>query len=113
MGDCIFCRIRDGEIPSQKVYEDELALAFRDISPQAPVHILVIPKKHVVNLEGASDEDRDLLGHLQLVIRKVAADAGLRDGFRVVVNNGRDANQTVPHLHYHVLGGRAMGWPPG
>lgn len=113
MGDCVFCRIRDGELPSTKVYEDDRVLAFKDINPQAPVHILVIPKKHIPSLAEVGEEDRELLGHLQWVIRRVAEEAGLQDGFRVVVNTGRRALQTVYHLHYHVLGGRDMTWPPG
>lgn len=114
MSACVFCRIRDGELPSRKVYEDDLVLAFHDINPQAPVHILVVPRKHIASLAEVEDADRDLLGHLQLVIRRVAEQAGLAaDGYRVVVNTGRRAMQTVPHLHYHVLGGRDLGWPPG
>lgn len=114
MADCVFCRIRDGALPSRKAYEDEHVLAFHDIHPQAPVHILVIPKRHIASLAEVTAEDRDLLGHLQWVIRKVAEDAGLTgEGFRVVVNTGARANQTVHHLHYHVLGGRDFTWPPG
>lgn len=113
MSDCIFCRIRDGQLPSRKVYEDDLALAFHDIHPQAPVHLLVIPKRHVANLAEVTAEDRELLGHLQWVIRRVAEEAGIAGGFRVVANNGPGANQLVPHLHYHVLGGRDFTWPPG
>lgn len=111
---CLFCRIVDGEIPAAKVYEDDAVLAFRDINPQAPVHVLVIPKKHVARLADLDDEDLELAGRLQLAIRAVARQQGLaEDGFRVVVNNGARANQTVFHLHYHVLGGRDFSWPPG
>ncbi len=111
---CIFCRIAAGEVPAQLVYQDEQVLAFRDIQPQAPVHVLVIPRRHVPSLAEVTEGDAGLLGHLQVVIRRVAAQEGLDgSGYRVVVNCGADALQTVPHLHYHVLGGRRMGWPPG
>ncbi|HEX6988128.1 MAG TPA: histidine triad nucleotide-binding protein [Bacillota bacterium] len=114
MSECIFCKIRDGRIPSDKVYEDDLVLAFRDISPQAPVHVLVIPKKHVARLADLGEEDQELAGRIQLVIGEIARQEGVaEDGFRVVVNNGVRANQTVFHLHYHVLGGRDFTWPPG
>lgn len=114
MSACVFCRIRDGELPSRKVYEDERVLAFHDINPQAPVHILVVPKKHIPSLAEVTEEDLELLGYLQLVIRRVAEQEGLAaEGYRVVVNTGRRAQQSVPHLHYHILGGRDMGWPPG
>ena len=109
----IFRRIIDHEIPADIVYEDDLCLAFRDIDPKAPVHILVIPKKEIPSLGELQDEDRALVGHLQLVIRDLAAQLGLAGGYRVVVNCGADAGQAVPHLHYHLLGGRKMAWPPG
>ena len=109
MEDCLFCKIAAGEIPSTKVYEDEHVLAFRDIAPQAPVHVLVIPKKHVSGWYDAKDEDEALLAHLMRVAAKVAELEGIVDsGFRVVSNCGQDAQQTVRHLHLHVLGGRAM-----
>lgn len=114
MSDCIFCSIRDGESPGDVVYEDEQVLALRDINPQAPVHLLVIPRRHVRDLDDADAGDGALLGHLQMVIRQLAAREGVAgDGYRVVVNNGSRANQTVPHLHYHLLGGRDFTWPPG
>lgn len=112
MTDTIFGRIARDEIPSERVYEDERAVAFRDISPQAPVHLLVIPREPIARLSEARDEHAELLGHLLLVARRVAAEAGLGD-FRLVVNDGSGAGQTVFHLHVHVLGGRPLGWPPG
>ena len=109
MNDCLFCKIAAGQIPSTKVYEDEQVLAFRDIAPQAPVHVLVIPKKHVSGWYDAKDEDDALLAHLMRVAAKVAEIEGIVDsGFRVVSNCGADAQQTVKHLHLHVLGGKAM-----
>ena len=109
MNDCLFCKIAAGVIPSTKVYEDEDVLAFRDIAPQAPVHVLVIPKKHVSGWYDAKDEDDALLAHLMRVAAKVAEMEGIVDsGFRVVSNCGADAQQTVKHLHLHVLGGREM-----
>lgn len=112
MGDSIFGRIARGEAEADVVYEDDRALAFRDLSPRAPTHLLVIPRKPIEMLSAADAEDEALLGHLLLVAKRVAADAGLED-FRLVVNNGAGAGQTVFHLHVHVLGGRAFSWPPG
>jgi histidine triad (HIT) family protein len=110
----IFQKIIDRQIPASIVYEDDHVLAFDDIAPQAPVHVLVIPKKPLVNLSDASDADAELLGKLLSAVRKVAEAKGLVDsGYRVVANNGRDAQQSVFHLHFHVLGGRKLGWPPG
>ncbi|MBE6426746.1 MAG: histidine triad nucleotide-binding protein [Thermoguttaceae bacterium] len=109
----IFKKIIDREIPADIVFEDEVCLAFRDIAPQAPTHILVIPKKEITAVDALSDEDEALVGHIFLVIQKLAAQEGLTDGFRVVTNNGLMAGQTVPHLHFHLLGGRPFGWPPG
>ena len=108
----IFRKIIDGEIPSDKVYEDDEVLAFRDINPAAPVHILVIPKKEIVNLYDADEEDAELLGKLMLAARRVAVSQGLQD-FRLVANNGAGAGQSVFHLHLHVIGGRQLSWPPG
>ena len=109
MNDCLFCKIAAGQIPSTKVYEDDQVLAFRDIAPQAPVHVLVIPKKHVTGWYDAKDEGDALLAHLMRVAAKVAELEGIVDsGFRVVSNCGQDAQQTVKHLHLHVLGGKAM-----
>lgn len=109
----LFERIVQREIPAAIVYEDDRALAFRDVHPQAPVHVLVIPKRPIPGLSAAEDGDSDLLGHLLTVARKVAAQEGLTDGFRLVINDGASGGQTVPHLHLHVLGGRSLSWPPG
>ncbi|HYH87520.1 MAG TPA: histidine triad nucleotide-binding protein [Pyrinomonadaceae bacterium] len=111
--DCIFCKIVAGEIPAAKIFEDEYALAFRDINPQAPTHALVIPRAHIASLADASESDETLLGHLLRVAARVARDEGHAEGFRTVVNTGADAGQTVFHLHVHVLGGRKLAWPPG
>lgn len=113
MSDTIFGKIIRREIPANIVYEDDLALAFKDINPQAPTHILVIPKKPIPQLDGATDEDQVLLGHLLLTAKKVAAQGGLSNGYRLVINNGNDGGQTVDHLHIHILGNRPMKWPPG
>lgn len=110
--DTLFAKIARGELPADIVYEDDLAVAFRDINPQAPSHLLVIPRKPIERLSQAADADAELLGHLMGVARKVAAQEGLTD-FRLVVNDGAGAGQTVFHLHLHVLGGRPLGWPPG
>ncbi|MEM7789601.1 MAG: histidine triad nucleotide-binding protein [Bacteroidota bacterium] len=110
----IFDKIIRREIEADIVYEDDRALAFRDIAPQAPTHILVIPKKPVINVASAADEDEALLGHLLMVVRNVARQEGLAEGgYRVVANNGVDGGQSVDHLHFHVLGGRRLTWPPG
>ncbi len=112
MEDTIFGKIARGEVPAKIVYEDDRALAFHDVNPQAPTHLLVIPRKPIERLAAAEDADGPLLGHLMMVANRVAADAGLED-FRLVVNNGAGAGQAVFHLHLHVLGGRPLGWPPG
>lgn len=112
MSDCIFCKIIKREIPAQLVHEDERSVAFKDINPQAPTHVLVVPKKHVVALSACAEEDGVLLGHLQLTAKAIA-EKGKLSSFRLVTNSGRGAGQTVDHLHYHLLGGRAMQWPPG
>ncbi|MDO4584305.1 MAG: histidine triad nucleotide-binding protein [Planctomycetia bacterium] len=109
----IFKKIIDREIPADIVYEDEECLAFRDINPQAPVHLLVIPKKEISAVDALSPEDKTLVGHIFLVIQQLAKEFSLEDGFRVVTNNGLLAGQTVPHLHFHLLGGRPLLWPPG
>lgn len=109
----IFQRIIDKEIPAKIVYEDDLCLAFHDVAPQAPTHVLVIPKKPLANLAAAANEDQLLLGHLLLTAKKVAEQLGLTNGYRTVINCGRDGGQSVDHLHIHLLGGRAMHWPPG
>ena len=113
MSDTIFSKIIRGEIPADIVYEDEQAIAIKDIHPQAPTHILVIPKKPIPRLSEATESDRDLLGHLLLTVKQVAEQAGLKNGYRVVINNGADGGQTVNHIHLHILGDRQMKWPPG
>ncbi len=113
MSKTIFKRIIDREIPAKIVYEDDRCLAFEDVNPQAPVHVLVIPKKEIPSLGELSDDDAALAGHLLVVVRKLAVERKLGDGYRVVLNNGPHAGQTVPHLHFHLLGGRSFSWPPG
>jgi histidine triad (HIT) family protein len=110
---CLFCKITAGEIPSKKVFEDDRTYAFRDINPQAPTHILVVPRKHIASLAEVDAEDQELLGYLHLVAARIASDEGLSGGFRTVINTGNDGGQTVDHLHIHLLGGRSMHWPPG
>ena len=109
----IFSKIIRREIPADIVYEDDLAIAFKDINPQAPNHILVIPKAFIAQLADAEPQDQQLMGHLLLVTKQVAQQAGLDNGYRVVINTGSDGGQTVNHLHLHILGGRQMKWPPG
>ncbi|XP_074851143.1 adenosine 5'-monophosphoramidase HINT1 [Carettochelys insculpta] len=112
-GDTIFGKIIRKEIPAKIIFEDERCLAFHDISPQAPTHFLVVPKKPIAQLSEAEDSDESLLGHLMIVGKKCAAELGLTKGFRMVVNEGPDGGQSVYHVHLHVLGGRQLGWPPG
>ncbi|HEV3271871.1 MAG TPA: histidine triad nucleotide-binding protein [Candidatus Methylacidiphilales bacterium] len=110
----IFSKIIAREIPARIAYEDDLCMAFHDVHPQAPVHLLVVPKKEIARVAAGTDDDEPLLGHLIHVAQMVAEKEGLQDtGFRLVINNGPDGGETVPHLHVHVLGGRAMQWPPG
>jgi histidine triad (HIT) family protein len=114
MSDCIFCKIIDKKIPARIIYEDEHALAFEDVNPQAPVHTLVIPRKHIPTLLDIKDEDNNLIGHLVKVANKIANDKGIAErGFRVVANCNPESGQTVYHIHLHILGGRQMHWPPG
>lgn len=113
MSDTIFGKIIRREIPATIVYEDDLALAFKDVQPQAPTHILVIPKQPIPRLSDSTEADQSLLGHLLLTVKKVAEQAGLKNGYRVVINNGDDGGQSVDHLHFHILGDRQMQWPPG
>jgi histidine triad (HIT) family protein len=113
LADNIFLKIIDKSIPAKLAYEDDLCLAFHDIRPQAPVHVLIIPKKVIRTLDDATAEDQALLGHLQLVSVRLARQLGLAAGYRLVINCNEDGGQTVPHLHLHLLGGRAMSWPPG
>lgn len=113
MSETIFSKIIRKEIPANIVYEDDLTIAFTDVNPQAPVHILLIPKKPIPQLSVAQSEDHALMGHLLLTAKRVAEQAGLENGYRIVINNGDDGGQTVYHLHVHILGGRHMKWPPG
>jgi len=113
MDNCIFCKIAAKEIPSTSVYEDDHLLAFRDLNPQAPEHILIIPKKHIARIENLSSEDTDLMGRLLVAAKQIAADLGLKNGYRLVFNNGLDGGQEVEHIHLHLMGGRKFSWPAG
>lgn len=114
MSKTIFEKIIDREIPAPLIHEDELCVAFHDVSPQAPVHVLVIPRKVITNLDASKSEDSALLGHLLSVAAKIARDLNVAEsGYRIVINNGKDGGQSVDHLHVHLLGGRHMAWPPG
>lgn len=114
MSETIFSKIIRKEIPANIVHEDEHCIAFHDVSPQAPTHVLVIPKKPIVNVEAIEEEDAAVIGHIWLTIQKVARELGIAEsGYRVVVNCGKDGGQSVDHLHYHLLGGRPLSWPPG
>lgn len=114
MQSCIFCKIVNGEIASKKVYEDENVMAFHDINPQAPVHILVIPKKHIPTIKDIKEEDKDILMNIIKTCNKISEDLGIAEkGFRLVVNTNPQGGQTVYHLHFHLIGGRQMRWPPG
>ena len=114
MSDCLFCKIRDGQIPSAKIYEDDRCFAFRDINPQAPTHVLVVPTKHIATLNDVTPADEELVGHLFVAAAQIARDEGHAEkGWRTVFNVNRGAGQTVFHIHLHVLGGRGLGWPPG
>ena len=112
--DCIFCKIARHEIPAQTVFEDEDVVAFKDLNPVAPVHILIIPKEHISGMMAITRENAGILGKIFLAAEKLAQDAGIeKTGFRVVVNHGREAGQSVFHMHFHLLGGRPLHWPPG
>lgn len=114
MTDCIFCKIAAGEIPAEKVYEDDQVVGFRDLNPQAPVHVLIIPRKHIATLNDLTESDESLVGHMHRAAAKVAADEGLAErGYRTLINCNAEGGQTVFHLHLHLLGGRQMTWPPG
>lgn len=113
MSDCLFCKIIAGDIPAKKIYEDERVLAFHDIDPKAPTHVLIIPKKHIVGLKEAQPEDAEIIGYCQLVAARIARERKLEEGYRTVLNVGRGAGQSVFHLHLHLLGGRNLTWPPG
>jgi histidine triad (HIT) family protein len=110
---CLFCKIIEGSIPSTAVYQDEQSYAFADINPQAPTHVLIAPREHLVSLAEAGSHHPALLGHLLLIAAQIARDKGLSKGYRIVINTGDDGGQTVDHLHVHLLGGRPMTWPPG
>lgn len=110
---CLFCKIVEGSVPSKTVYQDDQCYAFADIDPRAPVHVLVVPRKHIASLADAEASDQALLGHMLWAAAEIARAEGLSHGYRVVISTGRDGGQTVDHLHVHVLGGRAMRWPPG
>lgn len=111
--DCIFCKIANGEIPSQKVYEDDKILAFKDLAPQAPVHILIIPKEHIASAADITAENSSVISHVFEVAAIIAKEKGLDNGFRIVNNCGDSAGQTVKHIHFHLMGGRDFGWPAG
>jgi histidine triad (HIT) family protein len=113
VSDCLFCRIGRGELGTQFLLETDQLAAFRDINPQAPTHILVIPKKHIQSLADLQPEDQGLMGDILMAIKSLAEQEGLEDGYRVVVNTGPDGGQSVGHLHFHLLGGRSLQWPPG
>lgn len=114
MSDCIFCKIAAGEIPADKLFEDDQVVAFRDLSPQAPTHVLVIPRKHIATLNDLEADDAPLMGHMYRVAAGLAKELGFaQDGYRCVMNCNADGGQTVFHIHLHLLGGRAMTWPPG
>lgn len=114
MEDCLFCKIVAGKIPSKKLFEDECILAFYDIDPQAPVHFLVVPKRHIDSAAALQETDAELIGHIYKVIADLCRQLGVAEnGYRVVTNVGRDGGQSVGHLHFHVLAGRSLAWPPG
>jgi Diadenosine tetraphosphate (Ap4A) hydrolase and other HIT family hydrolases len=110
---CLFCRIMRGELPAKKIYDDPEMFAFEDIRPQAPTHVLIVPKRHIEGLDKASAEDAEIIGKCHLVAAQIARDRGIEDGYRTVYNVGPGAGQSVFHLHLHLLGGRPLGWPPG
>ncbi|MCU1286535.1 MAG: histidine triad protein [Acidobacteriales bacterium] len=113
MEDCLFCKIIAGKIPAKKVYEDDKVLVFEDITPQAPTHLLIIPKQHIIGLKEARPEDAEILGYCQLVAAKLGRERNIEDGYRTVYNVGARSGQSVFHLHLHLIGGRDMKWPPG
>ena len=110
---CVFCQIVDGSIPSKAIYQDHRCYAFADLNPQAPVHILIVPREHIASIGHAGKEHAELLGHLHWAAAEIARSKGLTSGYRTVINTGQDGGQTVDHIHVHLLGGRHMAWPPG
>lgn len=114
MENCIFCSIIEGKIPCDKVYEDELVLVFKDINPEAPIHLLIIPKVHIGSINELEEENIELIGHIFMVSKKLSKELGIAEGgYRVVTNCGKDGGQSVHHIHFHMLGGRSLNWPPG
>ena len=113
MSDCLFCKIIAGTIPAKLVHQDDRAVAFRDINPQAPTHILIVPREHIASINDVGDEHAATVGHLHIVAKNLARSEQLTDGYRLVFNTGVNAGQTVHHIHLHLLGGRPLGWPPG
>lgn len=114
MEDCVFCKIIKGEIPSEKVYEDSKVVVFKDINPEAPFHVLIVPKRHISSINELTEKDEELIGHVYTVAAKLAKQAGIAEnGYRIVSNCGKDGGQTVEHIHFHFLGGRIFAWPPG
>ena len=114
MTDCLFCKIRDGEIPSETVYENDDILAFKDVNPHAPTHILTVPRKHIATINDLEDEDAQIMGKMMLAAQDIASFEGIAEaGYRLVINCNADAGQTVYHIHMHLMGGRNMAWPPG
>lgn len=114
MSDCIFCKIIKGEIPNTKIYEDDKIISFKDIEPAAPVHVLIIPKKHIESLNEVDDEAAEIIAHIFKTVPKLVRELGIsEDGYRIVSNCGKDGGQSVEHVHFHLLGGRSLNWPPG
>ena len=114
MGECIFCKMINGEIPCSKVFEDDKILAFNDISPEAPTHVLIIPKEHISSVNELNDNNIDVIGHIFLKAKEIANKLGIdKEGYRIVTNCGKNGGQTVDHIHYHLMGGRKLQWPPG
>lgn len=114
MDNCVFCSIIEGKIPSQKVYEDDKILCFKDINPEAPIHLIIIPKKHIESINDLENKDVELIGHIFLKVKQIAKELKIDEsGYRIVNNCGKDGGQTVPHIHFHLLGGRSLNWPPG
>lgn len=114
MESCIFCNIVEGKIPSEKVYEDDKVLCFKDINPAAPVHLILIPKEHIESVNAIENGDEGLIGHIFVVAKQIAEKFNIdKDGYRIVTNCGKDGGQSVPHIHFHLLGGRSLNWPPG